>query len=375
MIRIKKSVDTNFVYIDKVSSGISEEFEYIKDGEYFSINRKNTSILEVHKLHYSKFIGEGIGGGDIFFNSDTDLENYFNEVFTYTDKQFFPKPIVVSLDKQTFSHNATTNVVLNGSYFTLGTTVIVNQQSVNNVTINNGGELVFELTTNDIDGSYDLIIENESGQTIVSNAITVLLSQWIDLRLGGDDFVVGQDLRLRSGMNMNRDSSGMYFDGASPWVSWVKFESLSWNRGEGRSLEWIFTAPTAHMMIGIGSDQTNETNNAQYSQAEVQAYFTSSTNFWGLYGNNGNVGSAGNNSNSANFGSNSTLKIKFEDDGGKGSLFSIYELPNSDASSWDDESNLLKQFNIGGTLNPSQSKLMPFIISRANSSQRFIAIK
>jgi len=34
------------------------------------------------------------------------------------------------------------------------------------------------------------------------------------------------------------------------------------------------------MMVGIGSDATNETSTAQYTQAEVQVYFNSETAMW-----------------------------------------------------------------------------------------------
>ncbi len=86
----------------------------------------------------------------------------------------------------------------------------------------------------------------------------------------------------------------MYFDGLNPWSSWVKFESLGWTRGSGKTLEWVLTTPTSSMMIGIGSDATNETSTAQYVQAEVEAYFQSSTTMWGLYGNSGTVGATAN---------------------------------------------------------------------------------
>ena len=51
------------------------------------------------------------------------------------------------------------------------------------------------------------------------------------------------------------------------------------------------------MMLGIGSNNTDEASTAQYAQAEVEAYFNSATSLWGLYGNVGTTGSAGSQSN------------------------------------------------------------------------------
>ena len=178
---------------------------------------------------------------------------------------------------------------------------------------------------------------------------------------------------------MSRDSDGMFFTGSTPWSSWVKFESLGWTRGENKTLEWVFSNPTSNIMIGIGSDATDETNTAQYQQAEVEAYFNNATTMWGLYGNNGTPGTAGNQSNSVAVASGNCasqiLKIKFESDGDLGDPFTIYCLPSASESDWDDESNVLSTFNIAGSLNPDEVNIMPFIIPQNAGTQRFMGIK
>jgi len=205
-------------------------------------------------------------------------------------------------------------------------------------------------------------------------------ASWYDLRLGGDAFsdgnAAGNDIRYRSGMSMSRDANGMWFTGSSPWSSWVKFESLQWNRGDSFTLQWVFTRPSSNMMVGIGSDATNETSTAQYAQAEVEAYFSSSTNLWGLYGNNGTIGSAGNHSNSQSIsGGTGVYKAVFENDGGLGTQFTLYELPSAAQVDWDNTATVLTQFNIGGSLNPDETNIMPFIIPINGGTQRFVAVK
>lgn len=128
-------------------------------------------------------------------------------------------------------------------------------------------------------------------------------------------------------------------------------------------------------MIGIGSDATNESSSSQWAEAEVQAYFSGTTSFWGLYGNNGTPGSFGNQANGVSIAAGSTFKIKFEDDGDAGDRFTLYQLPSASSSDWDDESNVLSTFLIGGTLNPDETNIMPFIIPRSGGSQRFIAVR
>jgi len=210
-------------------------------------------------------------------------------------------------------------------------------------------------------------------------ALCVAVSSWLDLRLGGDVFTVGNgagnDIRHRAGMTVSRDANGMFFTGSTPWSSWVKFESLSWARGTNQTVEWIFTAPTSFMMIGIGSTATNETATDQYRQGEVEAYFNSSTQFWGLYGNNGTPGATGNQTANTAISSTGVFKVKFEGDGDAGDTFTLYEIPSASDTDWDDETTVITTFTIGGTLNPNETNIMPFIIPQNGGVQRFLAVK
>ena len=214
---------------------------------------------------------------------------------------------------------------------------------------------------------------------VVTFTLESFFSNWVDLRLGGDTLTIGQatgnDIRHRSGMTVQRDTSGMFFTGLNPWASWVKVESLQWQRGQNLTCEWIFTSPESFMMVGIGSTATDEANNSQFGQAEVQTYFNSGTNQWGLFGNNGNIGSTGFINFNTSISTNRVYKVKFEGDGSVGQQYTLFELPSTSDSDWDDESNVLVTRTIGGTLNPNELNIMPFIIPRNGGSQRFLAVK
>ena len=248
----------------------------------------------------------------------------------------------------------TIDLYVRGAWFIPETEVTIEGVQVNGITYVNDNLIIVNVTTPAVEGIFPIEVTNQTGETVVADAIEVKLSEWVDLRENGEVFQDG-DIRTLAGMTINRDADGMYFEGAAPWSSWVKFESFQWTRGENKTLEWILTNPTTAMMIGIGSNATNETSTIQYSQAEIQAYFNAATSLWGLHGNTGTVGAAGNQNNTTAISANSVFKIKFEMDGGVGSVFTMYELPSADQSDWDNEDNIVVSFQVGGTLNPDLS--------------------
>lgn len=283
--------------------------------------------------------------------------------------------------------SGSSTVTITGGNFDADTAVVIPgwEGTINAIRVLSDAIIEVDVTAGATQTVYDVVLANGSKDSTTffvnngSGAITVAVSAWQDLRLGGDSFTdgnaSGNDIRYRSGMALVRDANGMYFTGLNPWSSWVKFESLGWARGTDQTLEWIFTNPTAAMMIGIGSDATNETSTAQFREAEVEAYFQNSTILYGLYGNNGTPGTDGNQANGSAITAAGVFKVKFEDDGDVGDTFTLYEIPSANPSDWDDESTVINTFTIGGTLNPNEANIMPFIIPNNGGAQRFIAVK
>jgi len=308
-----------------------------------------------------------------------DKSNLVIECFDSTSGEtaFFPKPIITEVRGGTISSGTTQTITLNGGYITETTTISVPSTTVGNVVVIDDDSLTFDISGTTL-GFFDIIVTSEGGTTTITNGIEVVNNTWIDLSSSGPSFTngngAGNDIRYQSSMGIVRDANGMNFTGANPWTSWVKFEIYPWTRGDNRTLEWILTPPTAAMMIGIGSDATNETSTAQYAQAECEAYINSTTNFWGLYGNNGTIGSAGNQNVNTSIAGWAAIKVKFEGDGSQGELFTLYGLNTTGLGDWNDESNVLATFTVGGTLNPDESNLFPFIIPR-DSTQRIIAMR
>lgn len=285
------------------------------------------------------------------------------------------QPIINNIEPSILSHLVTADITILGFYFMPGSTVVIPGVVVNSVTFVSPGELLVNVTTSDVDAFHNVTLTNDCGSFVVASGLEVKLSSWKDLRFGGDPFTLGTNIRIRSGMTVLRDAFGMHFSGLNPWSSWVKFTGCAWTRGQNKTIQWVFTRPDAAMMIGIGSDATNEGAGDQYRQGEIHAYFQSSTTMWGLYGNNGTVGGTGNQGVSAALGSFAAWKVKFEGDGGQGSLFTLYGLNGVNVSDWDDETNVINSFTVGGSLNPDEPNLMPFIIPRTGGTQRFLALK
>ena len=350
----------------------------------------DTSILSV-KAALSSFSG---GGGTSLldeddFISDSDTQGATQQsIKAYINDQATPTPFVTSINPFVFYAGQSKTIFLEGENFTPNTNISIPgfDGTIDTVTVLSPQTLEITLTGGVTTGTYDLIVDNAGKLNTTwsgngNNLIEIrTYIPWTDLRLGGATFTdgnaPGNDIRYRNGMLLSRDANGMYFTGKSPWSSWVKFESLGWTRGDEKILQWIITRPETAMMVGIGSDATNENSNSQLSQAEVEIYFNSSTNLWGLYGNTGIVGIDGElNENKSIIGGTGVYKIKIESDGDIGDTVTIYELPSSAPGDWEDESTVLKTYIISGTLNPDEPNLMPFIIPEDGGAQRFLAVK
>lgn len=253
------------------------------------------------------------------------------------------------------------------------------------------------------DGSYDVRIlsgaysNNNQVGNLSNNAVAKFqvitkpaeYYTWHEFYTGGNTAAwttgngAGNDIRFRGLMTFNQDADGMFFTGQNPWSSWVKVERLAFTRGSKTKLKWVFTRPTGQMMIGIGSDATNEASGQQRRQAEVQAYFNNANNFWGIYGNNGTIGTLGQFRIDAIVNNYNVFAFLFEDDGTRGGRWALFGLNDTalpsdagfDPTEWDNESNIIEQGIVKGTLNPDELNLFPFICPRSGGAQRFIACK
>ena len=299
------------------------------------------------------------------------LEFEQNNPSTYPDP--FIKPFSVRLN-----HHNTKRVIVRGDFITPDVDVLIDELEVSAVTFVSSRELAFDVTADEIDGFHDVTIVTGSGSRTIENAIEVKLFSWVDLREGGQTFSdgneAGNDIRYRSGMSIVRDGLGMNFAGANPWGSWVKFESLMFKRGDDKSVTWIMSNPTSAMMIGIGSDATDENNNAQYYQMETLPYLQNSNKFWGVFGNNGTVGQSGRVQQSLTISGYAGLKVTITKDGSQGGQVLVYGLDSLDESEWDNLDNLIGTIDLVAPYAPDEENLFPVVIPRPGT-QRLVAVR
>jgi len=293
----------------------------------------------------------------------------------------------VTTKKKWINPGETRTLTIRGKNFSPETEIMLSDfdGSIDEINIFSPESLSLTITAGLTDSLSDIILRNGTRSNLLwgENGKDFLITRelnWIDLREGGTNLTVGNgegnDIRHRSGMTMNRDEKGMYFTGINPWQSWVKFSFLEWERGEKRNLEWIFSNNASYFMIGVGAKDTNEENNSQWREGETLAYFNANS-FNGFYGSNGTGGYGTDTGGNFSFpsGGSQVYKIRFENDGEKGSSFYLYKLPSDDPSDWNDTENLLIKRVIGGSLNPNKDHILPFITPQNGGTLRFLGVR
>lgn len=358
----------NIEFVNNLSSAEQNSLNNIVSSHNGSPNDNINEDFQIDGTDVTQTIINFIGFNATVDGNILNISSNLNS----TDLCEILKPIVTS-EPVTISQNVTANITINGENFTQSVSATSNNGLIiNSVTYVSNNEILLNVTTPSTDQIHDLTIDNQLCSTTINGFINTKLSTWVDLSTNG----VGNDPDIQSAMTVGRDTDGMFFNGTNPWSSWVKFSDDTWTRGDNNTLQWIFTRPTAAMMIGIGSTSTDETSTAQYYQGEVMLYLSSSTNVWGFFGNSGSTGNAGNFSNTANIsGGSGIYKLVFENDGDVGSNVTLYEIPSISQQDWDNTTNVIFTTTIAGSLNPQQTNIMPFIIPRSGSSQRFVAYK
>lgn len=134
MINIFKSQTTQYVYIQGVTDSFAEAFEYVRDGDFFTIINRFTGITEVCEVEYTEFSGKDLSLNDITFSSANDFEAYLISTFTQ-----IPPSSISSI------YGSELNVFTNNSVIINGTTT---QEDVINATTSNLPVGTYEIEIN-----------------------------------------------------------------------------------------------------------------------------------------------------------------------------------------------------------------------------------
>lgn len=207
-----------------------------------------------------------------------------------------------------------------------------------------------------VEGIFDLIINIDKGRQIrQSGVIEVKQSTWIDFREGGSAIASG-DFSMASKLSLVRDAEGVSFTGDSGWDTWASYDKLLHPDTEKKTYSFILPRISSRLMIGVGRENNNETSTAQYFEGEVMAYFTSSSSFWGFYGNRTSE------SEGANFGSGKAVKLVFENNAQVGSKFYLYELPGFSEQHWADTSKIIRTGTIDNYFSHAGVRVCPYFV-------------
>jgi len=139
------------------------------------------------------------------------------------------------------------------------------------------------------EGTFDLLINTDKEVTTrLEKAIEVKFSPWIDFRNGGSE-VSKSDFKMTAGLDIKRNSQGLYFKGnKNNWKWGALYLPLLHSRKEKNTYEIIFYHTAGIHMVGVGRENFNAKSGSQIYQAEIVGYFSSSTHFNRFYGNGGN---------------------------------------------------------------------------------------
>ena len=190
---------------------------------------------------------------------------------------------------------------------------------------------------------------------------------WTDLRLGGDALTIGEaaglDVRHNATMVVTRTAAGLVVGGPGEWAKWVKFETLTWTRGDNRDLEIITLTPGArHYVVGVGRTDGNESAVNSFNELTAAAYASPSpSSVKILYGQTALGAGTNVPITPIVFGAATVFKYIIKGDGAQGQNVEIYSLPSAAIADWDDTATLLGSATITAPIDPQSVSLVPQI--------------
>ena len=194
MIKIYKSKKTKLIYIETVTFGASEDFYFIRDGDLFTIDRKNTKITEVRKARYDIFEGIGEDGELLIFDSPDKFQLYLEkmlinykiitepELEEYVFQNTYKPNIEVSTT--TISEkpiNSTFTEVIKGKFMDAINSIEISAPNMDgvsaNISRNSYEELELNISTNELIQSYSIVLKRgiEVVKTFTFNTANLIL--------------------------------------------------------------------------------------------------------------------------------------------------------------------------------------------------------
>jgi len=268
-------------------------------------------------------------------------------------------PIVTSTDITEIPISTVTTITVTGDFFSPSMVVSCGTATITNYVFITQQSCTFDITTATPQSNT---ITYTGGGGSDTSTITSTVSNWIDLRTGGDTYTESHD----PGTTITQDATGLSSTG-SLWDNWLRIDSHSWSRSNLKRVSIIVKSGNTHM-VGILSELQGEGSASQYYEGEIWAY-ASGSNLIYFYGTNSlGAGTSQDISNSAL--SYTYHKVVFENNGQPGSTFRVYGF--NSLADFDDNSNLLGSDTVASNMNANGSTLKVGTIF-GNTSNRLVA--
>lgn len=299
------------------------------------------------------------------------IQDVTNAVIEQVSGSSFPAPFIADIEPFKFDRNQTKEIILEGAHFTLNMGISSPGLTIDSRTFIDDNKIQIKATAVNTVGTYDLILNNGT-QTIISDAISVLDTPWIDYRSGGTSLIYGTDVVVTNRINNNsirRTSNGMWFSGASQWRSAVELKSLQFSRGNRTTVEIIVNNYNSRYFIGVGREGRNINSSAQYYEAEVGVLISNNYLLYRLYGNR-NIKEY-----YRRYISGGLIKLVISDDCQIGSRWYLYRLLGTDSSQWNDRSNLIFSSVLDDRFSYFGELLYPLFLPRNNSNNFLVAAR
>lgn len=288
MIKLFKSLDTKMVYVGDFSQGFSEDFNYIREGDLFSIVRVNSGTVEISKANYTSLQDKD---GNTFSTAE-DLETYLQGQLILdvmlSDSEAsgsFMQPYLIDLFNSIVDINSTVDLHIIGDNFneqtifsfdnptvTLNSTNIVSTtEAFLNVTIGNTEVITRITASNGSSNSFgDVFLEIKDLTILIPGSVE---TPWTNVT---NNTTVG--LGTISGSSNNG------------WNKQGVFGSIPSNTDGALFFDFAGTSTNSYGMFGLTSDPTANSN---YNTIDYAIYISngSSVNIYENGSSRGNYGS------------------------------------------------------------------------------------
>lgn len=288
MIKLFKSLDTKMVYVGGFSQGFSEDFNYVREGDFFSIIRVNSGIVEISKANYNSLEDKDGNAFSTAGELETYLQGQLSLDIMLSDSEAsgsFMQPYLIDLSNSIVDLNSTVDLHIIGDNF-------------NEQTVFSFDDSTITLNSTNIVSTTEAFLNVTIGNTEVITRITASNGSYNNF---GDVFLEVKDLTILipgstatpwTNVTGNTTTGLGTISGSSNngWNKQGVFGSIPLDTDGSLFFDFTGTSTNSYGMFGLSSDPTVNSN---YNTIDYAIYISngSSVNIYENGSSRGNYGS------------------------------------------------------------------------------------